>query len=122
MLRRTQLKSKSGLKSKTKLRKKLIKKRGKRSDIRKDYNKQIMEFFITNSIQSCEAGLEGCLISNFLTIAHSKKSRKILSREDWTEVILACTSCHSIFEAWKPEEMESFVKEKIQKRNTKNEL
>ncbi len=95
---------------------KSVKKVGKRGAERKEINNKLFDFFAEKGIISCEANLEGCLKNSYLTFAHSKKSRKIHTQEDWLEVGLLCVECHSQIEGWKADDMLSFIQEIISKR------
>lgn len=45
-------------------------------------------------ITSCEVRLEGCMGTFGLALAHSKKRRFILTKEDYWSVVAACQKCH----------------------------
>lgn len=44
--------------------------------------------------RNCEIKLSGCLGNKFLSWAHSKKSRFILTDKDWQEAARCCAACH----------------------------
>lgn len=96
-----------------------VRKVGKTGKKRKEANNQLKEIFNSLEINYCEAKLEGCLGNLFLAFAHSKKSRKFIKEEDWTQAIMACQHCHAIIEGWKAELMEDFVNNIINNRKIK---
>lgn len=67
-------------------------------------------------ITSCELKEEGCLRTWALSWAHSKKSRFIVTDEDWMEAVLACPHCHAKIEAMSHDEMYAKVTEAIARR------
>ena len=76
---------------------KAINKIGKRTRKRIDTNAILKERFLRWGITHCELGYVGCWreVQGF---AHSKKSRNLITEEDWQEVIAACNSCHDQIE------------------------
>ncbi|HNC59261.1 MAG TPA: hypothetical protein PLP33_27790 [Leptospiraceae bacterium] len=106
---------------KIKTTKKAVKKTGKRSQKRKEVNKELFQYFAENKIDFCELNSEKCTGNQFLTIAHSKKSRKIHTDEDWHKVALLCVECHNKIEYLPANEMEEIIENLIKKRGNKND-
>lgn len=71
-----------------------------------------------NGINYCEFGFPGCLKGIMLTLAHSRKRRKIENDEQLAECAVACVPCHRwLDEKLSHEQMEAFVKKAIARRN-----
>lgn len=96
-------------------------KAGKRTLKRQAMNKRLKKLFIEKSYpQTCELKLQGCLGTWALTWAHSKKSRFLITDDDWMEAALACVHCHNIIEAKSHEEMFNHVTTAINRRPKNN--
>lgn len=54
--------------------------------------------FFRAGITRCELGYTGCMGNAFLTFAHSKKRRFVITKDDREEVALACQNCHNVIE------------------------
>lgn len=78
---------------------------GKRTRKRMAMNARLKKMAVEKGICTCEVKLEGCLKNWALTWAHSKKSRFLVTDEDWMEAALCCVSCHNKIEAMSHEEM-----------------
>lgn len=69
-------------------------------------------------IEYCEVRFSVCVGSFGGALAHSKKRRFILTKEDYFEVCYACVKCHEVLDnKMSHYEMEVTVKEIIAKRN-----
>lgn len=107
------LKKSSGLKST-----KSVNKIGKKSKQWIEARKEVVEHFEEIGLPVlCEAQLEGCTRTMFLTFAHSRRRRNIENAEQLKEIALLCSTCHSIVDGWKPEHTEYYIKQLIDKRN-----
>lgn len=53
-----------------------------------------------------------------MSAAHSKKSRFLLTDDDWMTAVLSCANCHPIIESWTHEAMEKIVLDTIARRGT----
>jgi hypothetical protein len=88
---------------------------GPRTKERRRQNKKLNENLV--SIKGfCEIKLAGCLGNRFLTWAHSKKSRFIVSDWDWQEAARACISCHRRIEEMSHDEMHKIITTAIARR------
>lgn len=67
-------------------------------------------------IKSCEIKLDGCLMDFAMSWAHSRKSRFLVTDEDWMHAALACCYCHDKIEAMSHEAMFKKVSDAIDKR------
>lgn len=98
---------------------KSVNKIGKKSKQWIEARKEVVEHFEQIGLPIvCEAQLEGCTRTMFLTFAHSRKRRNIESAEQLKEIALLCSTCHSIVDRWKPENTEYYIKQLIEKRET----
>lgn len=66
--------------------------------------------------QECELKLRGCLVTWSLTWAHSKKSRFLITDDDWMTAALACVHCHDKVEEMSHEKMEAVILTAIVRR------
>jgi hypothetical protein len=80
-------------------------------------NARLKKLAIEKGICTCEIKLEGCLKNWALTWAHSKKSRFLITDEDWMEAALACVACHQKIEGMGHEKMHRIVTEAIRNRD-----
>lgn len=78
---------------------------------RADLKKKFSEWGITE----CELKLEGCWVNNALGFAHVDKRRNLVETE-LTEVILACTPCHTVVEKMPHEKMRELLERIINSR------
>jgi hypothetical protein len=78
--------------------KKRLKQRGEKTDMWEKTRADLVVRFEAAGITSCELRYEGCFKNNFLSFAHSKKRRYIVSQEELEEVCLSCTHCHQKIE------------------------
>ncbi len=70
-------------------------------------------------LDRCEIRIPGvCVDRLFLTWAHSKKSRFILTSKDWREAARACQPCHRRIEALGHRGMHAAVTEAIKRRKS----
>jgi hypothetical protein len=80
-----------------------MRKIGKQGKINNIANKKIKALFLEKDIRYCEARLDGCQMSMYLSIAHKHKRVWYKSQPeklyDFSEVILCCISCHQKLEA-----------------------
>lgn len=91
---------------------------GKRTRKRVAMNKRLKKLLEGLGITRCEINLPGCLINFALGFAHSKKSRFIITNDDWMEAALCCPMCHDKLDnRMSHEEMERLVKSAIEKRS-----
>lgn len=68
-------------------------------------------------ITTCEIRIPGkCVRSIMLGHAHSKKSRNIVTDDDWMEAALCCNPCHDVIECLPEEEMGKIVRAAIARR------
>lgn len=96
---------------------KSIKKAGKKSKEWSVVRKEVLEYFESIGLpQVCELQYENCLGGMFLTLAHSKRRRKIENAEQLKELIYACSKCHELLDALPHNETEEIVKKIIAKR------
>ena len=93
-----------------------IKRSGKRTAKRRAINQRLKKLWEAAGITSCELRLPGCLGSWAMGAAHSKKSRFLITDEDWMEAALSCCKCHETIEAWSHEEMHKAVTDAIARR------
>lgn len=71
-------------------------------------------------ISHCEIRIPGiCQGRYFLTWAHSKKSRYLVTEKDWQEAARACVACHDHIEAKSHKEMRRIIVEAIMRRASK---
>jgi hypothetical protein len=90
---------------------------GKRTLKRRAMNNRLAKMFIEKGYQqTCELKEDGCLRAFSLSWAHSKKSRYIVTDDDWMEAALACPHCHDKIEAMSHEEMFEKVMSAIGRR------
>jgi hypothetical protein len=89
---------------------------GKRTKKRVAMNARLKKMAIDKGITRCELRLPGCLKTWALTWAHSKKSRFLITEEDWMEAALCCVACHEKIEAMSHELMHKKVTEAIERR------
>ncbi len=68
--------------------------------------------------QTCELRLAGCLKTWALSWAHSRKSRHLITEEDWMHACLSCAACHEKVEAVTHSEMFMLVSDAIRARET----
>lgn len=98
--------------------KKPMKKHGKRTAKRQAMNRKLNEL----GIDRCEIRIPGkCVDSILLSWAHSKKSRFLITDEDWMTAARSCAQCHLIIESGCHAEMERIVLEAIAKRVDRSE-
>lgn len=72
--------------------------------------------------RACEIKLPGCLHTLFLSWAHDKKSRFILTDKDWQTAARACGFCHDQLDHhMNHSEMKRLVNEAIAKRKSHGE-
>ena len=96
-----------------------MKKAGKRTAKRQAMNRKLDQLGITR----CEVRIPGkCVDSIMLTWAHSKKSRFLVSDEDWLEACRACIPCHDYIEAQSHEKMREAVVKAIGARKFRDSL
>lgn len=95
---------------------------GKRTKQRMAYNRRLKKMAEEKGIRSCELKLEGCLKTWALSWGHSKKSRFIVTEEDWLEAALVCPSCHAKQESLPHAEGYAMIMEAINKRDRPSEL
>jgi hypothetical protein len=79
---------------------------------------KLKKLWLELGIESCELRLPGCMGTWAMGAAHSKKSRFLVTKEDWMEACLACCKCHETIEAWSHEKMKEIVLDTIAKRGT----
>lgn len=82
----------------------------------KQLRKELFEELASLGISSCELMLPECTGRLMLTLAHSKKRRKIKTDAELREVIVACSSCHYKIEYLPENEMYSIVLKVIENR------
>lgn len=124
--RRSPLKRKKALTSKTQIRSsKTLNKNAKFTnsakiqewdEVRADLKLQFQNVL---KITECEAKLSDCWVNNGLTFAHAKK-RRYLSKEELYDVILCCIQCHTTIENYQHSQMQEFVETIINNRNKTN--
>lgn len=90
-------------------------KTGKRTKKRIAANKILKERFTEWGIFYCELRYEGCW-GQGQGFAHSKKSRFLITDQDFLEVALACNSCHNILEYSGHQNMYEVIVDTIKKR------
>lgn len=80
----------------------MITKLGKIGKANLKANKILKQKFEELDIKTCELGLPGCFINNFLSFAHRHKRRfyggSVERLSDIKEVLLACINCHDKIE------------------------
>lgn len=91
-------------------------KAGKRTKKRIAMNARLKKMAEAKGIHQCEVRLDGCLKTWALTWAHSKKSRFIVTDDEWMEAALACVHCHDKIEAMPHDQMYKIVTEAINNR------
>lgn len=73
-----------------------------RTKINIEANRKLKKLFFNKEIRSCEARLSGCTGNQYLSFAHRHKRRWYYGQEDllsdFSQVILACISCHQKME------------------------
>lgn len=90
---------------------------GPRTKKRRAMNLRLKKLLLSLGITACEIKLPGCLRNFALSFAHSKKSRFLITEEDWMEAALACAACHDKLDnRMSHEEMNSLVKAAIANR------
>ncbi len=68
-------------------------------------------------IHECEIQIKGrCVRSIMLSFAHSKKSRFLITDQDWLEAALCCIPCHDVIEALPHDQMKEAVLAAISRR------
>lgn len=83
----------------------------------KPWHRELSAYWQANPITYCEVRLKGCWGTYGLSPAHSRKRRKIETKEQYFEVVAACGFCHRFLdEKMSHEEMEQTVKAVIQQR------
>ena len=91
-------------------------KTGKRTKKRQAMNRRLNHL----GINFCEIAISGtCVGSIMLSWAHSKKSRFLVTDEDWMEAARCCIPCHEKIEAMSHADMEAMVKKAIAGRNNR---
>ena len=117
-MKRTPLKRKSYLQSKTKLKKTKFSAKSKKVDEGKELRKELYAELEMQGINSCElrGRLGQCSGKMFPSLAHSLKRRHIKTDEEMREVIFCCIPEHEILEAMKPIDMYNLVREVITNR------
>ena len=94
-----------------------IKKVGKKSKEWSVARKEVLEYFESIGLpQVCEIKYDNCLGGMFLTLAHSKRRRKIEDDIELKEVIWGCSKCHEQLDSLPQDETERIVKKIIAKR------
>ncbi len=89
---------------------------GPRTRKRAAMNAKLKARSVKLGIFSCELRLPGCMGNQFLSWAHSKKSRFLVTDEDWMEAVLSCQSCHARIEGSGHEPMKRAVLDAIARR------
>lgn len=80
-------------------------------------NRRIDKDLKERGITTCEIRVPGkCMRSIWLTHAHSKKGRNIVTDADWLEAALCCTPCHNAIEILPEQEMGDIVRAAISRR------
>jgi hypothetical protein len=79
-------------------------------------NRRLKARAMEQGVDSCEIKLPGCLRGWALSWAHSKKSRFLITDEDWMEAALACCECHKQVENMNHESMHRLVTEALGRR------
>lgn len=88
---------------------------GKRTELRITHNIQLHKL----GIHRCEVMIgTRCTKTRFLTWAHSKKSRFLVTSKDWMEAARCCLPCHEVIEAMSHEKMAKIVRDAIARRKT----
>lgn len=81
------------------------------------WHRELAEYWKQRPITYCEIRLPGCFGTYGLAPAHSRKRREIETKEQYFEVIAACTFCHNFLDQqMSHEQMERTVKEVIANR------
>lgn len=84
---------------------------------RKRWHRELAKHWQTRPIETCEVRFKGCFGTYGLAPAHSRKRRRIETKEQYFEVVAACNFCHRrLDEQMSHEEMELKVKETINHR------
>lgn len=91
---------------------------GKRGRQRIAINRRLKAMWVREGITSCELRLPGCVRTFVMSAAHSKKSRYLITDEDWMTAALACCACHDQIEKLSHSAMESHVLTAIARRST----
>lgn len=92
-------------------------KTGKRTKKRQETNRRLIDHLKKLGICQCEIRIPGvCVRSIMITIAHAKKSRFLITDDDWLTAALACIPCHLAIEQMSHADMEKHVVEAIQRR------
>ena len=90
---------------------------GKRTLKRRAVNIRLKKNFIALGLpQECELKLPHCQKTWATSWAHSKKSRFLITDEDWMEACLACQNCHSTIESMSHDAMHQHVTAAIARR------
>lgn len=90
---------------------------GKRTLKRRAMNARLKRMFVENGYpQECELKLGKCQKTWALSWAHSKKSRFLITDEDWLEAALACQNCHNEIECLPHDQMKTIVIRAISSR------
>lgn len=80
---------------------------------------ELRKHWAGKSLDYCEVALDGCWQTFGLAPAHSRKRRKIETRDQYFEVVAACQFCHKAMdEQMSHEDMEATVKAIIENRST----
>ena len=91
---------------------------GKRTLKRRAMNARLKKRHIENGYpQECEVRLPKCQRTWALSWAHSKKSRFLITDEDWMTAVLSCQQCHNTIEAYSHEAMAKIVLDIIARRS-----
>lgn len=85
---------------------------GKRTEARQAANRDMNKA----GIKHCEIRLHGCQGRYFLSWAHHKKSRYLLTDKDWRTAAKSCAVCHQTIEAMPHSQMKQIVCDAIARR------
>jgi hypothetical protein len=86
---------------------------------RSKWRRELSAYWQQNPITTCEVRFKGCWGTYGLAPAHSRKRRKIESKDQYFEVVAACLYCHrKLDEQMSQDEMEATVKQIIANRIT----
>ena len=100
------------------IRRKPMNKAGARTLKRRRFNVKLKKIWLEQGVTSCELRLPGCLGTWAMGAAHSKKSRFLITDDDWLEAALSCCHCHQIQEALPHDEGYKMIMGAIAKRGT----
>jgi hypothetical protein len=88
-----------------------------RTKERNRWHRELSAHWQKNPITVCEVRFKGCWGTYGLAPAHSRKRRKIESKDQYFEVVAACQFCHRKLDEQMPQdEMEAAVKRIIEQR------